>query len=245
MAKRLPPILPAHEPVVMPELPPTVEIRTLAQHRAATDPLRSRILGVLQNQPATAKQLAERLGSTPGAIGHHLKLLARHGLVQIVARRQMRGIVANYYARTARILAFNASYATLAGDLDRAAILTVARDELAQMASEPRAQHAEREPFVLTYPHLQLSPRRALALSKRLKRLMDELIATPNEPGQPLYGVALGFFRAPQFLQPNEVRDKATGVGPQASADAVKSRASSKAPVRRTKRLRPKPSTYA
>ena len=109
------------------------------------------------------------------------------------------------------------------------------------IGSEPRAQHAEREPFVLTYPHLQLSPRRALALSKRLKRLMDELIATPNEPGQPLYGIALGFFRAPQFLQPNEVREKqatgvakATGVRRQASVGASKPKTISTAPVRRT-----------
>jgi len=48
MNNRLPPILPADEPVVMPELPQSVEIKTLAQQRAVSDPIRSRILGVLR-----------------------------------------------------------------------------------------------------------------------------------------------------------------------------------------------------
>jgi DNA-binding transcriptional ArsR family regulator len=199
MTRRLPPILPATEPVVMPELPPSVEIRTLAQQRAVADPLRSRILGVLQNVPATAKQLAGRLNSTPGAVGYHLKLLERLGLVQIVARRQMRGIVANYYARTGRILNFNAPMK--ANDLDRANILTTARDELAEMMAEDRPW-GDDEVHVMAYPHVQLSAKKAAALGRRLDRLIADLIATPNEPGEPLYGVAIGLFRAPGYLQP-------------------------------------------
>lgn len=210
----------------MPELPPVFEIKTLAQQRAAADPMRSRILGVLQNVPATAKQLAERLGSTPGAIGHHLKQLERHGLVQIVARRQVRGIVANYYARTGRILNFNAPM--LAEDLDKANILTTARNELAEMMAEDR-EWEKGEMCVLGYPHVQLSEKKAHALAVRLDRLINELVATPNEPGQPLYGVAIGMFRAPEYLQ-------APGVGRQASDGAAPSSAPSKSPTRRARR---------
>ncbi len=211
MTRRLPPILPAAVPVDMPELPPSVEIKTLAQQRAVSDPIRSRILGVLQNVPATAKQLAERLNSTPGAVGHHLKLLERHGLVQIVARRQVRGIVANYYARTGRIMNFNAPM--LAEDLDRANILTTARDELAEMMAEDRPW-GDDEVHVMAYPHLQLSAKKAKALGHRLDRLIAELVATPNEPGESLYGVAIGMFRAPEYLQ-------APGAGSRASAGAA------------------------
>ncbi|MBL8094207.1 MAG: winged helix-turn-helix transcriptional regulator [Anaerolineales bacterium] len=231
MTRRLPPILPAREPVVMPKLPPSVEIKTLAQQRAVSDPIRSRILGVLQNVPATAKQLAERLSSTPGAIGHHLKLLERHGLVQIVARRQMRGIVANYYARTGRILNFNAPMQ--ASDLDQANILTTARNELAEMMAEPRPW-AEDEVHVMAYPHIQLSARKAAALGRRLDRLITDLIATPNEPGEPLYGIAIGMFRAPEYLQPGG----APAAGDQASSGAS-NKVAPKAAPRPTKRARP------
>ncbi len=215
----------------MPKLPPSVEIKTLAQQRAVSDPIRSRILGVLQNVPATAKQLAERLSSTPGAIGHHLKLLERHGLVQIVARRQMRGIVANYYARTGRILNFNAPMQ--ASDLDQANILTTARNELAEMMAEPRPW-AEDEVHVMAYPHIQLSARKATALGRRLDRLITDLIATPNEPGEPLYGIAIGMFRAPEYLQPGG----APAAGDQASSGASNQVAPKAAP-RPTKRARP------
>lgn len=218
----------------MPELPQSVEIKTLAQQRAVSDPIRSRILGVLQNVPATAKQLAERLNSTPGAIGHHLKLLERHGLVQIVARRQVRGIVANYYARTARILNFNAPL--LAGDLDRANILTTARNELAEMMAEDRPWDDD-EVHVMAYPHIQLSAKKAKALAQRLDRLINELITTPNAPGEPLYGVAIGLFRAPGYLQAEKASD--AGVAPRRSPDPHRTNVDPKPLPRRANKRAP------
>ena len=92
-------VLPEDVPVTMPELPPQLVINTLQQFKAISDPIRSRILGIIQNQPATARQIADRLGASPGAIGHHLHVLEAAGLAQVVARRIMRGIIANYYTR--------------------------------------------------------------------------------------------------------------------------------------------------
>src|SRR5690348_11719126 len=101
------PVLPEDVPVTMPELPTQVSITTFEQFKAVSEPVRSRILGIIQNQPATAKQLANRLEATPGAIGHHLRVLEEAGLAQVVARRLVRGIVANYYTRTARIFTYD------------------------------------------------------------------------------------------------------------------------------------------
>ena len=47
------------------------------------------------------------MGASPGAIGHHLHVLEAAGLAQVVARRLVRGIVANYYTRTARIFKYD------------------------------------------------------------------------------------------------------------------------------------------
>src|SRR6202011_5901751 len=102
-------------PVTMPELPQSVSITSLQQFKAISDRTRSRILGIIQNQPATAKQIADRLEATPGAIGHHLHVLEAAGLAKAVARRLTRGIVANYYTRTARIFDFSLSR-EIAGD---------------------------------------------------------------------------------------------------------------------------------
>src|SRR5689334_17362152 len=99
-------ILPVSVPVEMPALPPTLVIRTIQQFKAISDPVRSRILKLIQYQPATAKQIAERFHIPHGTVGHHLQVLEAAGLAQVVARRLVRGIVAKYYSRTARIFVF-------------------------------------------------------------------------------------------------------------------------------------------
>src|SRR6059058_4135738 len=125
-------VLPEDVPVTVPELPPRLVINTMQQFKAISDPIRSRILGIIQNQPATAKQIADRLGATPGAIGHHLRVLEAAGLAQVVARRLIRGIVANYYTRTARIFTFDLPR-EVTGDLSASLdIVMRAHDELAE-----------------------------------------------------------------------------------------------------------------
>jgi len=191
------PVLPENVPVVMPELPPRLYITTAQQFKAVSDPTRSRILGIIQNQPVTAKQIADRLGATPGAIGHHLHVLEAAGLAKVVARRQVRGIVANYYTRTARIF----TYAFPAEISDGAAkdlrIMTDARDELAESLMTIKDDPLRMDGF----PHIRLSPERARVYSERLEGLLDDILhETPNPDGE-VYGIFLTMFKAPAYMQ--------------------------------------------
>ncbi|WP_371616093.1 ArsR/SmtB family transcription factor [Streptomyces sp. NBC_00454] len=71
-------------PSVPPE-PSEPEVRLLdAQSlRGLAHPLRIRLLGALRHDgPATASQLAERLGESSGATSYHLRQLASHGFVE-------------------------------------------------------------------------------------------------------------------------------------------------------------------
>jgi len=102
-----PAALPEDTPVTMPDLPLSLDVDTPRQMKALADPIRHRILGIIQSRPATAKQIADRLKMPPGTIGHHLQVLESAGLAQVVARRLVRGIVAKYYTRTARIFTYN------------------------------------------------------------------------------------------------------------------------------------------
>ncbi|MEU9030624.1 helix-turn-helix domain-containing protein [Streptomyces sp. NPDC048383] len=64
---------------------PVPNVRTLDAHslRGLAHPLRIRILSALRlNGPATASQLAERLGESSGATSYHLRQLAAHGFVE-------------------------------------------------------------------------------------------------------------------------------------------------------------------
>src|SRR6266487_5865713 len=109
-------VLPEGVPVTMPELPLKLVITTVQQFKALGDHTRERILAIIQHQPATAKQLAERLGLPPGTIGHHLQALEAAGLAQVVARRLVRGTVAKYYTRTARIFVYDMARDVTGGD---------------------------------------------------------------------------------------------------------------------------------
>ncbi len=51
--------------------------------RAMAHPLRLRLLGTLRKQgPATASELARRLGESSGATSYHLRILAKYGFIE-------------------------------------------------------------------------------------------------------------------------------------------------------------------
>ena len=101
------PLLPEDIPVEMPRLPLVLTLKRPDQFKAFGDPVRTRILGIIQQRPATAKQIAVILDAPPGTIGHHLQVLEAAGLARVAARRLIRGIVAKYYTRTARVFNFD------------------------------------------------------------------------------------------------------------------------------------------
>ncbi|WP_328762892.1 MULTISPECIES: winged helix-turn-helix domain-containing protein [unclassified Streptomyces] len=77
------PPLPPEPP--LPPAPPDPQVRTLDARslRGLAHPLRMRILAALRHDgPATASQLAERLGESSGATSYHLRQLAAHGFVE-------------------------------------------------------------------------------------------------------------------------------------------------------------------
>src|SRR5947209_16719764 len=128
----------------MPQLPQSVSITSLQQFKAISDRTRSRILGIIQSQPATAKQIADRLGASPGTIGHHLQVLEEAGLAKVVARRLVRGIVAKYYTRTARIFNFTLSKEIRGATTPSFDILSHVRDEFIEAeAARPEMTKAE------------------------------------------------------------------------------------------------------
>ena len=65
--------------------------------RALAHPLRIRILAMLEERPASPVQLAPRLGSTLGRVGHHVRVLRDLGLIELVETRQRRGAVEHIY----------------------------------------------------------------------------------------------------------------------------------------------------
>ena len=202
------PVLPENVPVTMPELPTQLIVNTGQQFKAISDPIRSRILGIIQNQPATAKQIADRLGASPGAIGHHLHVLEAAGLAQVVARRLVRGIVANYYTRTARIFTYDLPREVTGDTSINLDIMSKAYEELA----EAEANMKEDVNQCAGFPHIRLSPERARDYSERLQTLVDDILQEAPDPNGKVYGILVSMFMAPAYMQ---------GVGTSAPSEAV------------------------
>jgi len=174
-----------------------IVINTAQQFKAISDPIRSRILGIIQNQPATAKQIADILGASPGAIGHHLHVLESAGLAQVVARRLVRGIVANYYTRTARIFKYDLPREVTGNTSINLDIMAKAYEELA----EAEANIKEDVNQCAGFPHVRLSPERVQYFSERLQSLVDDVLSETPDPEGKVYGILVSMFMAPNYIQ--------------------------------------------
>ena len=190
-------VLPESVAVEMPELPTTKAITTVEQLKAFADPVRTRILSIIQNQPATAKQIADRLGIAPGTSGHHLQVLEAAGLAQVMARRLVRGIVAKYYTRTARVFTFNLPQEVVGAPEVSLKMLADARGELC----DTMAAIGDDASLLTAFPHLRMSEARLEEFHARLDALVDEFIAGPPDDEGQVYGLAVAFFIAPGYMQ--------------------------------------------
>jgi DNA-binding transcriptional ArsR family regulator len=190
-------VLPEHVPVTMPELPLKLVITTIQQFKALGDTTRDRILAIIQYQPATAKQLAERLGLPPGTVGHHLQVLEAAGLAKVVARRLTRGTIAKYYTRTARIFVSDMAREVTGDDVPTFNMMTRARDELLEALVT-----IEHDPLrTSSVPRARLSFERARIYSQRVQELVEDFLREAPDPHGDVYELCAALFMAPAYLQ--------------------------------------------
>lgn len=76
-------------------------LRDLEQVKVLADTLRLRILEALCDKPKTTKKVAELLKEKPTKLYHHVEVLERMGLIQLVKTRRNRGTVEKYYRAVA------------------------------------------------------------------------------------------------------------------------------------------------
>lgn len=154
-------------------------------------------MGIIQYQPATAKQIADRLRISPSSVGHHLHVLEDAGLVQVVARRSVRGTIANYYTRTAFFFDVDLPSEIAGRETVGLNLIAQARDELAEVLGHQQDDSVRHESFL----HFKLSARRAQLYVERLQALVDTFLEEgPDSEGQ-VYDFYAALFLAPPSLQ--------------------------------------------
>ena len=76
-------------------------VADLEQVKVLADPLRLRILEAFCEE-RTTKQVADRLGEKPTKLYHHVDLLDRLGLIELMRTKKNRGTLEKYYLAVAK-----------------------------------------------------------------------------------------------------------------------------------------------
>ena len=161
--------------------PDSIYIQSDEQLRAIASHTRHRVLRVLRDGPATITQIAERLGIAKGSSNHHVKVLAKAGLVAVVETRKVGGVTEQYYAMTGRRIELPE---TGVGQPE-----TLMRHALADVEEAPPSEQKS-----MTLKHTRLSPEAWEEFNQRLQALIDELPRTTDslEPAADLF---VAFYR--------------------------------------------------
>ena len=156
----------------------TVRASTSEQLKALADPLRTTLLHLLAERAATTTELAEAVGRPKGTIDHHLKVLQRAGLVDVVRTRRVRALTERFWGRTGRTIIVERS------DFGDASATTTASSP----RRWPRSRTASRAPPRCASPASRLSgPRSSPSDSTQLAiEFIDE-----RRGGDTVFGMLL------------------------------------------------------
>jgi putative molybdopterin biosynthesis protein len=109
---------------------------------------RLHLLRILMRGPATLTQLVESVGHYPAWIRHHVLMLERAGLVELVEKRKTKGYVEKFYAATAR--AYAVDFMVLPEEGEHGLLVILGSDDLALDLLAGRLREDPEAPDVVT-----------------------------------------------------------------------------------------------
>jgi len=153
----------------------TLVVSDREQLRALADELRARIIALLRERAWSTQELSRELGIPKGTVGHHLKVLERAGLIQVVRTRQVRAVTEKYYGRVAKLFLFEAE--------DPEDVRALGAATMRQAAHE-----LERAPEGATWGlvRARLGPRDAARFERRLDKLIEDFRTAEVPEGTPV-----------------------------------------------------------
>jgi DNA-binding transcriptional ArsR family regulator len=110
---------------------------TLEQQKLISNPLRVKIIYLLDEQPMTAKQVADVMGKTAGSIHYHIQQLFNSGILEIEETRENKGIIEKYYRSKATHFRLKDEYASNQGKKrGRGSSLSLTDEELKEFEAD-------------------------------------------------------------------------------------------------------------
>lgn len=164
-------------------------VSTPEQLHALSNSTRWRILGRLIDSPASIQELSRALGMAKGTIGHHVHVLERAGLIRLVERTRVRGVVEKRYARVARQFRLPE-----ADSIPAEARHEISTMPLRQAIDEARPASGQDDPSMSLVIRARMPAERA-----RRFAAMVEVLAAEFSDGSPgtgeTYGLVAGIYR--------------------------------------------------
>jgi DNA-binding transcriptional ArsR family regulator len=152
------------------------------QVRALAHPLRTTVLGLLGERAASVAELAQATGRPKGTVAHHVGVLHRAGLVQVVRTRRVRAVEERFYGRAARTVTIAVQGADLPTD----------QNDFVVAATESRDAE-ERRRLWSFIRHARLDDDRVDEFWLRIRDLVEEFDRLPRA-GETTYGMAVGIY---------------------------------------------------
>lgn len=184
------------------ELADTLTLQDPAQYRALFEETRGDIVRLLSERAATITELAGALGKPKGTVGHHVRVLADAGLVQVVRTEKVRALEAKYWGRTARLFFYEkVGEAVTHGQQ----LLEAAAGEVGRL--EASIAVGEEVPGLLDVNRrdVRVSRERAGEFHRRLADLLLEFADEPRS-GDTTYAVVYGIFPSSAAGLPERAR---------------------------------------
>jgi DNA-binding transcriptional ArsR family regulator len=168
------------------ELADRLALTAPAQVKAIGHPLRTAILGLLHERAATVTELAIAVERPKCTVAHHVDVLTKARLLQVVRTRRVRAIEERFYGRTARLFYVGVER-TAEGD-------EMPRDfndfEVAARESAVAYHDGKLWGFIR---HARITETQASEFWDRMAGLVDEFDRLPRA-GDTIYGFAIGVY---------------------------------------------------
>src|SRR6476620_4026670 len=168
------------------ELADRMALTEPAQVKALGHPLRTTLLQLLHERAATVTELAAAVERPKSTVAHHVDVLTRNGLLQVVRTRKVRAIEERFYGRTARMFHVAAEPSTageeMPGDFNDF--------EVAAHESAAAFEQGKLWGFIR---HARISEDQASQFWDQMAELVDEFDRTPRS-GETMYGFAIGIY---------------------------------------------------
>ena len=168
------------------ELADRMALTRPAQVKAIGHPLRTTILQLLHERAATVTELAAAVERPKSTVAHHVDVLTRNGLLQVVRTRKVRAIEERFYGRTARMFHVAAEPSpageAMPGDFNDL--------EVAARESATAFEQGKLWGFIR---HARISEDQASQFWDHMAELVDEFDRMPRS-GEAMYGFAIGIY---------------------------------------------------